>query len=830
MNRHKTTGLVRIALFALVWLSCGASLSVFGQNTYQVSRSWGSSTNDWADIGSFANTGISQYVVFTVQGHWCGSIISAQFRYDDIAYTGSSSNWMELPASNGGKVYNGTQPVAIDIKRASPSSTSDPILARIRNLQGMCGGTSLNVAIDTNTTFTATTSTGSGGTVDSGYAASDVGWKFPVTTDAHAASTNGLFVLNTGNVGIGTTSPNYKLEANSSTLADIAAIATGTGDSRIVLATAGNFWQWGVDQSDTSKLKLDYSTGGLSVGGATVFTVQTNGNVGIGATSPNSGAKLDVRGGVSVNQTQSTTQRGAGLDVGWTGSGNADVYLGDYTNGWAVGENGDASLRVFKTSGATLSSTPVTIQAGGNVGVGTTSPTATLHLKESGTNPVAKIEYSNATTQALQFVNTAAGGKAWSIGDGIGTTPGNFGIYNLTNGSLAWAIDQSGVQSVQTIHSLSSSSSYFTGKLGIGTQLPGALVATGGGIGAANQIGMGLFGTSRNKPGFFLGSNESGSPFSSTAYFGFQGAPVGYVNDFAIVGSADPGTHRYLHIGYNTNDDPTNSFNPKVSIDTFGGNVGIGTTYPLQRLSVNYSSSNALPGMSVSDTSAGGSAGVTLNNTDASGNSAILFNVGNANKGRIKADNNGRMTLNGSGFGNDLTIDSSGNVGIGQPNPTYRLDVSGTAHISGNVTVDGNLSAKYQDVAEWVRSSEQLSAGTVVVLDAAKSNQVTSSTVSYDTRVAGVVSEQPGIALGEKSDGKVLVATTGRVRVKVDATKGPIHVGDLLVTSDIPGLAMKSEPMEINGRKFHQPGTLIGKVLEPLEKGKGEILVLLSLQ
>jgi len=29
---------------------------------------------------------------------------------------------------------------------------------------------------------------------------------------------------------------------------------------------------------------------------------------------------------------------------------------------------------------------------------------------------------------------------------------------------------------------------------------------------------------------------------------------------------------------------------------------------------------------------------------------------------------------------------------------------------------------------------------------------------------------------------------------------------------------------------MHRPGTLIGKALEPLEKGQGEILVLLSLQ
>src|SRR6266850_1926233 len=106
MNLYKSSRLARVALLVLVSICCGASFSVFAQNTYQVSPSWGAATNDWADIGSFANTGVSQHIVFTVHGHWCGSIISAQFRYDDIAYTGSSSNWMELAPSNGGKVYN----------------------------------------------------------------------------------------------------------------------------------------------------------------------------------------------------------------------------------------------------------------------------------------------------------------------------------------------------------------------------------------------------------------------------------------------------------------------------------------------------------------------------------------------------------------------------------------------------------------------------------------------------------------------------------------------------------------------------------------------------
>ena len=119
---------------------------------------------------------------------------------------------------------------------------------------------------------------------------------------------------------------------------------------------------------------------------------------------------------------------------------------------------------------------------------------------------------------------------------------------------------------------------------------------------------------------------------------------------------------------------------------------------------------------------------------------------------------------------------------------------------------------------------------TRLVLDSIKSNQVISSAQAYDTRVAGVISERPGIALGESGDHKVLVATTGRVRIKVDATRGAIHIGDLLVTSDVSGMAMKSEPVNIGGVLIHRPGTLIGKALEPLAKGQGEILVLLSLQ
>lgn len=171
----------------------------------------------------------------------------------------------------------------------------------------------------------------------------------------------------------------------------------------------------------------------------------------------------------------------------------------------------------------------------------------------------------------------------------------------------------------------------------------------------------------------------------------------------------------------------------------------------------------------------------------------------------------------------------AGKLGIGTASPAYKLDVSGDANVTGTIT-GGNIVAKYQDVAEWVPTSKKLAAATVVVLDTTQSNYVTASSRAYDTKVAGVISERPGIALGESGIGKVLVATTGRVKVRVDATRAPIHVGDLLVTSTVEGYAMKSMPLSLSGVEIHRPGTLIGKALEPLDKGTGEILVLLSLQ
>ena len=134
------------------------------------------------------------------------------------------------------------------------------------------------------------------------------------------------------------------------------------------------------------------------------------------------------------------------------------------------------------------------------------------------------------------------------------------------------------------------------------------------------------------------------------------------------------------------------------------------------------------------------------------------------------------------GSSSKFLVAPNGNIGIGVvPGATEKL------RVAGNVVVDGNIGAKYQDVAEWVETDVPLEAGTVVIVDPARPNRVVPSQRAYDTRVAGAVSAQPGLILGEQGEGKSTVAQSGRVRVKVDATYGAIKIGDLLVTSPGPG-------------------------------------------
>jgi hypothetical protein len=272
-----------------------------------------------------------------------------------------------------------------------------------------------------------------------------------------------------------------------------------------------------------------------------------------------------------------------------------------------------------------------------------------------------------------------------------------------------------------------------------------------------------------------------------------------------------------------------------------GGNVGIGTVNPGAPLHVLgpvvFDGPSTIPAYLVLRAT-GSTDSLMAIDGGPTGDPYILLQKNGQTKWAMVADLIGENSLAFVNFfGSPATPvtrfyleDTTGNVGIGTTAPEGRLHVVGNAKVDGNVVVNGNIGAKYQDVAEWVEAEAPIAAGTVVIAAADRDNVVRPSGAAYDTAVAGVVSAQPGVLLGEAGAGKVAVAQSGRVKVKVDASYGPVRRGDLLVSSPRPGYAMRSEAVTMGEISIHRPGTILGKALEPLERGTGEVLTLLTLQ
>ncbi len=246
-----------------------------------------------------------------------------------------------------------------------------------------------------------------------------------------------------------------------------------------------------------------------------------------------------------------------------------------------------------------------------------------------------------------------------------------------------------------------------------------------------------------------------------------------------------------------------------------GTRIGVGTQTPADVMHMQFTSTNgALTGLAVQNLGA-----------TATSYSGMLFYDQNGALAQFQGFNNSTHEYRI----NNIAAGGSINFMIGSASK-FLVANTGNVTVAGNMTVNGNIGAKYQDVAEWVETTMPLESGTVVIVDPTSPNRVLPAAKAYDTRVAGAVSQQPGLLLGEPSDGKEMVAQSGRVRIKADAKYGAIKIGDLLVTSPTPGYAMRSRPIRIAGQSLHRPGTLLGKALEALPNGKGEILVLLTLQ
>jgi uncharacterized protein YuzE len=167
---------------------------------------------------------------------------------------------------------------------------------------------------------------------------------------------------------------------------------------------------------------------------------------------------------------------------------------------------------------------------------------------------------------------------------------------------------------------------------------------------------------------------------------------------------------------------------------------------------------------------------------------------------------NGNVTVSVAGTSNVVNVQTS-NVTLKanllpDANVTYNL---GSTSLRWANVFGVSSSALYADLAEKYQSDNDYTPGTVVVFGGA--TEITVTTISHDTRVAGVISTAPAYLMNDDNHSGIWlpVALTGRVPTKV---KGPVGKGDLVVASDQSGVAIKID------QQFYNPGCVIGKSLE----------------
>jgi hypothetical protein len=437
------------------------------------------------------------------------------------------------------------------------------------------------------------------------------GWTGPAaslivgTTSITSGSTNRILFEGTGNVlqessnlvwdqtnsrlGLGTTTPGYALDVNSTSR--ITQSNAGNTPNLILATPASNLnLKFFVDQiaaydsTTSSALYLNYNGGDIGLGGTKATLKYGTGNFLIGTTT-DSGYKLDVNGTARVSSTfitgggtplsltgesfafQTVVSSGAGGSVfGTNASSPSFVDILSGSNFWHISNRSSiGSNRLgfynasFVGSTATYSSELVTILTSGNVGISNTSPSSKLHI--GGVADLAKGLIMNATT-------------------------GTLNIYPYYNSSYGVILESRNSTDTGYLgFTISGSKIFLTdGNVNIntgGTDVGAKLTVKGSGTTSATttflvQNSAGTSNFSVRDDGLKLISN-GGMQFS----YGSSGLGIGATNTGLASGTprifANGSDHLFIEAGNTTN---------ALMINSPTGNVGVGIYIPTARLTV----------------------------------------------------------------------------------------------------------------------------------------------------------------------------------------------------------------------------------------------------
>lgn len=196
--------------------------------------------------------------------------------------------------------------------------------------------------------------------------------------------TQGLYVTQSGNVGIGTTNPIVALHIKSS--GELLKLDGNTGGYLTLLENSVTKWNVGENAPDDS---FRISTGAFTT--TSKLVILPGGNVGIGTTDPlgtlsvgtsNTVPNLFVSatGNVGIGTTGTKRQ----LVVSFINDNNINMgYAGDTTIIYAI-DNGNSVYRPLTFAGSRIGFT-TGFGSSTNVGIGSTSPTSTLQIIGTGT-------------------------------------------------------------------------------------------------------------------------------------------------------------------------------------------------------------------------------------------------------------------------------------------------------------------------------------------------------------------------------------------------------------------------------------------------------------
>jgi len=209
-------------------------------------------------------------------------------------------------------------------------------------------------------------------------------------------------------------------------------------------------------------------------------------------------------------------------------------------------------------------------------------------------------------------------------------------------------------------------------------------------LGGAARIGIGTA-----SPAVALDVVGAGT-ITAGLNIGIDNTTAGSINVFGGVNSAAEGgeIRLYNHADADGSydfwrlDSDTNGFfrigragQTDLTID-HDGYVGIGTTNADKALVV-----------------AGVGAEIVINDTDTTDTPRLRFRESGSTSASISTD--ASELIFDTGTTERVRIDASGNVGINDSTPSYKLDVNGTARVTGNATFDGTINQNISGTASY---------------------------------------------------------------------------------------------------------------------------------